>query len=641
MHKWNKRMIAMMPAMMLLAVPSTSLAMDISVHVDGRKQHYDVAPYLKDDRTLVPLRGIFESLGANVQWDAATDTITATKGDRTVRLRIGSRIVMLNGQQVELEAPPEVTDGRTMVPIRLISQALGADVKWDSLFNAVRITSADRLDKTLNLVLKKAPTSLDSLQATGSDNVDFLQQTGEGLVRLDQHGKIVPGVAESWIVEPDKRSYTFRLRDNAKWSDGTQVTAQDFEYAWKRAVDPTVDSPYSYLFWGINRAYNYNQGQGPRDDVGVRAIDDRTLKVYLGEPQTYFLQLLTGPAFFPQREASLELYNGPFKLVDWEGDRSLLLKKNENYWDHDHVQLEQVNFIVNPETQWNDTLYADGVIDRLPLNRDNYEKWDGKLGFKSTARDTVFFINFNQQGPKVLQNKNIRKALTYAVSGQALANVILHDGSYGANAFVPPSVADDNGQFFQQQEADLLQRDQNAPKAKTFLEAGMKELGLTEFPKLHLLVHDTPTSQKQGEFIRGMWREELGIDVELEYAPFKEAVQRQMKHDYDLSVAGWQGDYNDPLIFMEPFTTGDTFNDRGYSRKEFDQLIADVRKETDIEKRTALLHEAEKMLLDDLPIAPLYFTSSSFVTQPYVKGMIDHGHGALYDLKYVHIEGRN
>ena len=656
-NKWNRKTIAALTALTMLTAPSAALAADISVFVDGIGQNDEVSPYLKSGRTLVPLRGVLETLGATVSWNQAEQTAVVSKGERSVVLTVGSRAVTVNGEKGMLDIAPELRNGRLMVPFRTVLEAFGAAVKWDSVNSAVRVLSEERKDKTLNLSLSGDVHSMDSAMAANRSQLTLLQQTGEGLVRRDEFGHLVPGMAKKWDISPDGLTCTFQLREGAKWSDGSKVTARDFEYAWKRAIDPKTGSAWAFQFYGIENAQKANEGKGAVSEVGVRAIDDVTLQVTLEKPQAYFLEMLAEPVFQPQKQSFVEaagkgygtaaaktLANGPFKLADWQPERSMRLEKNEHYWDRENVSLEQVNYLVNRKPELEAILYKDGTIDRMPLDATNFDDWNGAPTFSVAPRDIVTYLEFNQQGPKLLQNAKIRRALAYAVDGQALTDIVYQDGKFGALGLVPMGLTDSEGRDFRVEGGDLMRRDINTPLvAKQLWDEGLKEVGLKNSPVLRLLNQDTVQQKKASEFMKQSWKTHLGLEVELENVPYKTKLERvHAKRDYDIVLSTWAGDFNDPMSFLEMCTTGHSYNNSNYSREEYDTLIANAKKEgTNRDSRLRLLHDAEELLIEDMPVAPLYHYRDAYLTQPYVKGWRDYGHGALYDLKYVQIEGRN
>ncbi|HEU4965716.1 MAG TPA: peptide ABC transporter substrate-binding protein [Bacilli bacterium] len=506
--------------------------------------------------------------------------------------------------------------------------------------------------QVLNLALGDEIPAMDSSIATDSIAFTMLAQTNEGLVTLDQQGKPAPGVAESWEQSEDGLTYTFHLRDNAKWSDGSNVTAQDFEYAWKRTLNPDTGAQYAFMMTWIKGGAAYNNGEADADAVQVKATDDRTLVVTLENPVPFFVQQMAFPLFFPQKKDFVEKYgdkyaaeaenmlsNGPFKMTEWVHEQSVTLEKNSDYWNADNVHLEKVNYQVVKDSAARENLYASGQIDRTSLVRDQVDQYKDSPEFYVTSELVNGYLQYNEK-VKVLTNKHVRQALTYAIDGDAYADIIYHNGSIGATGFVPKGTSNGDGGDFREDNGDLINRAENAAKAKDILAQGLEELGMDKFPNLKILMDDGDIGKKAGEFIKEQWRTKLGIDVEIENVPFKLRLQRTTERDYDIVLSLWGADYNDPMTFLDMWVTGGDFNENGYSNKEYDDLVLGAKKEVDAKKRMDALYEAEKILMEDMPVGPIFFRGAAGVSKPYVKNWVTRSYGPSYELKWVTIEGK-
>jgi oligopeptide transport system substrate-binding protein len=508
-------------------------------------------------------------------------------------------------------------------------------------------------EQVLNLYLTSEIPSLDPSLATDTIGFTVLGQVNEGLIRLDKDGNITEGVAKKWEVSPDGLTYTFHLRDDAKWSDGSPVTAKDFEFSWKRTLAPETASQYSFMMTWIKGGAEYNSGKGTADDVAVKALDDKTLEVKLVNPIPFFLEQMAFPLFFPQKEEFVKaqgdkfgadvdkaLYNGPFKLTEWVHEQSAVMEKNENYWDAKNVKLERVNYQIVKDSSALENLYLAGQIDRFSLVRDQVDRYKDTPEYSTQAELTVGYLQYNQKKVPALKNAKIRKALTYAIDADAWADVIYHNGSIGAQGFVPPGTSNGQGGEFRKDNGDLIKRKENAAKAKQLLEEGLKEAGLDKMPTLKLLLDDGDTSKKSGEFIKEQWRTNLGVDVEVENVPFKLRLQRSSQGDFDIVFSFWGADYNDPMTFLDLWITDGDFNENGYSNPKYDELIKKAQAEPDAKKRMSYLYDAEKILIEDMPVGPIVHRAIARVSRPYVKNWTPRNFGPDYDLKYVYIEGK-
>ncbi|KEO82198.1 peptide ABC transporter substrate-binding protein [Tumebacillus flagellatus] len=535
--------------------------------------------------------------------------------------------------------------------VTMLSAALvGCGSKDDASSTTDKTGAAE--PQELNLTIGDEVPSLDTVRGTDSISFTIMGQINEGLVRLDQKGKPVPAVAKEWKISDDGKTYTFTLRDDAKWSDGSKVTAQDFEYAWKRGLDPNTKSDYAFILAWIQGGDEYNSGKGSADAVAVKAKDDKTLEVTLTAPKPFFLEQLAFPTFFPEKKEFVEkagdkyggdvdkvLSNGPFKLSAWTHEQSVEIVKNDTYWDKDNVKLTKVNFQVVKDAGARENLYESGQVDRIGILEDQVDRFKDKKGEFSRRSDLATgYLDYNESN-KALANVKIRQALTYAMDGEKFSDVVYHDGSTGATGLVPTGISDGNGDF-REHNGDLIKRAENLPKAKQLLADGLKELGLTELPKLKLLCSDSSSSKKGSEFIKEQWRTNLGIDVDIELVPFKLRLQKTRSHDYDIALANWGADYNDPMTFLDMWVSGGAFNDVQYKNPKYDELIKAAQNEPDAKKRMQELYDAEKMLIGDMAIGPVYFSASSFAMKPYVKNWTPRYSGPDMDLKFTYIEGK-
>jgi oligopeptide transport system substrate-binding protein len=502
----------------------------------------------------------------------------------------------------------------------------------------------------LHLIIGDEPPTLDSSKAT--DTISFLlfNNAMEGLMRIGEDNKPIPGIAESFDVNSEGTSYTFHLRD-AKWSDGSPVTAKDFEYAWKRALDPATAATYAYIMYFIKGAEEYNTGKSTDpNSVGVKALDDKTLQVDLTAPAPFFVGLTAFGTFMPLKEEYVKtqgdkyateagnlLFNGPFVISDWAHDQSVTLAKNPNYWDANTVKLEKITFDVIKDVNTAVSLYEAGDIDRAGLSSDQVDIYKNDPNFFTTNQLATSYLAFNTT-KSPLDNVKIRHALSAAIDRQAFVDAILNNGSTPAEGYVPPGIPGLNDTF--RAESGNLIVSGDVEYAKKMLQEGLAELKLDKLPELHLLTSDSDTVKKAGEVMKEMWRQNLGVDVVLDQVPFKERLKRGREGNFDIVLSGWFADFNDPVNFLDMFVTDGGFNDPQYNNPEYDELINFSKKTPDTTARMNKLLEAEKILMRDLPIAPIYFYGSAYVLRPYVKGLVNHPFGADTDYKWAYIEGK-
>ncbi|PFR26666.1 peptide ABC transporter substrate-binding protein [Bacillus cereus] len=508
--------------------------------------------------------------------------------------------------------------------------------------------------QVLNLTDSSEIPSMDSTKATDAVSFNVMNNVMEGLYRLDKDNKATPGVAESYKKSDDGKKYTFKLNKNAKWSNGDPVTAKDFVFSWKRAIDKNTAAEYAYIMFDLKNAKAINEGKAELDTLGVKAVDDNTLEVELENPVPYFVELTSFGTFYPLNEkfmkekgdkfgleADTTLYNGPFTLSEWKHEEGWKMKKNAQYWDNKTVKLEEINVNVVKDTGTRINLYETGAIDRTGLVSEFVDKYKSSPEFYTQKTPSTFFLRLNQKRggqDTVLKNKDLRKAIAMAYDKKGLANVILNDGSVPAGYLVPAEFAKSpDGKDFRKENGEGIKTD--AKKAKEHWEKAKKELG-KDAVTVELLNYDSENAKKVGEFLKAQLEQNLpGLTVNLKNQPFKQKLDLETKQDYDLSYAGWGPDYLDPMTFIDMFVTNGSHNQTGYSNPEYDKLVEQGKGEllSKPKERWEALLKAEKILLDDVAIAPLYQRGDSIVQKPKVKGIAKHPVGGDYSYKWAYI----
>lgn len=510
--------------------------------------------------------------------------------------------------------------------------------------------SADEA-QVLNLLDGSDIPTLNPTLATDSVSFNVLNNVNEGLYRMDENDEPTPGIAESHEVSEDGKTYTFKLREGATWSNGEPVTANDFEYAWKEVLNPDNASQYAYVMSVIEGAEAYNTGEGERDAVGVKAIDDQTLEVKLTAPADYFLGLTSFGVFMPKLEsfdkeqgenfgtsAETTLYNGPFKLDSWEREQGWKMVKNEDYWDADTVKLEEINVKVVKEVSTGVNLYENGDVDRTGLTSELVAQYQDNEDFSTVVEPTIFYLQFNT-AVEALDNQKIRNAIDRAYDKAAISETLLANGSIPANFFVPKDfVTGPDGKDFREGNGDI--GGYNVEEAQKLWEEGLKELG-TDKVELELLNYDSESAKQIGEFIKGELEKNLpGMSVSIKQQPFNNKLDLENKGEFEFTFAGWGPDYQDPMTFVDLFVTDGPYNRGKWSNEEFDKLIADAKASTDSAERWKQLQDAEKIVLEESVISPVYQRGSARLTKPYVKGIVEHAFGADYSYKWASIEGK-
>lgn len=512
--------------------------------------------------------------------------------------------------------------------------------------------------QVLKLIETAEIPTMDSAITTDASSFNVLNNVNEGLYRQGPENNLVLGMAaEEPAVSEDGMTYTFNIKEEAVWSNGDPVTANDFVFAWQRLSDPETASEYSYMIDGVvKNASAILVGDKEPSELGAKAIDDKTLEVQLEKPVPYFKDLLTLPMFLPQNEAYVTelgsdyasnsdslLYNGPFELTEWDGTGlKWTMVKSESYWDAETVQLDQIDVNVVKETSTALNLYNAGDVDRMRMTGEYVTTKLGDPELLTEPTSSVFFFKFNQErnGEKTaLANENIRKAVAMSFDKQGFTDTILQNGSVPANGLVPEGLAfgPESNEDYRAENGDLLSY---APEeALEYWEAGLEELG-TDFITLEMLGDDTENSKRSLEYMQAQLESNLpGLTINLRNVPFKVRLASSSAQDYDIQLSGWGADYADPINFLEMFQSGNPNNQSGFSNEEYDALIESAQSNVDdLDARWQDLLEAEQLLMETAGIAPIYQRSYAVLEKPYVEGIAAHLTGADYSYKWASID---
>ena len=496
--------------------------------------------------------------------------------------------------------------------------------------------------------------TMDLSKATDVVSFDTLNNTMEGLYRLGKDSKIEPGLATKTKVSSDGLTYTFTLRKDAKWSNGDKVTAKDFVYSWRRTLDPKTNSQYAYLFEGIKNATDVMNGKKSTKEVGVKADGDYKLVVTLDKQIPYFKLLMGFPTFFPQNQNAVEkygskygtaskymCYDGPFNLTKWTGTNlSWSLKKSDNYWDKKNVKLDSINVKVNKSNSTAYNLYQSGKLDATSLSAEQAKQLKGQSGYTVRQAASTFYFQYNQTKPE-FQNKKIRQAISMVIDRKEFVNKVLGNGSIPSKGLVSTGLATRNGKDFADASYVKDGATVNFAKAKKLWAEGLKEIGKDSLT-FGLLSDDTDGAKKTTEFIQSAIESNLkGAKVECANVPFKTRLNRTNQGQFDVVISAWGADFADPISFLDMFTSNNSYNAGKWKNAQYDKLI-EASKSTDAgnaDKRWNDLVSAEKILIQEQGISPLYQQATAWMVKPKVKGVIYNSAGANYNFKNAYISG--
>ena len=483
------------------------------------------------------------------------------------------------------------------------------------------------------------PTTLDPAKARDLDAFSVLKMLSEGLTRIGVNEKPELALASQLSISEDQKTYTFTLK-KSQWSNGAPLTANDFVYAWRRAIDPDFPSDYASQLFLIKNGKEIKTGKIKKEELGVRALDEKTLQIELVRPTPYFLELLSFPIFFSLPEKWVEQHphfaekvkeyvsNGPFRLDQWKYDDELVLTKNKRYWDKETVHLEKVTLVMvereaellmfeRKELDW-----AGSPMSSLPVDALNRLTADGKKVVMKPFTGMVF-IRINTQKP-YLDNPDFRKALGYAVNRKEIVDHVMRSGQVPSTNFVPQTLRLSGPPCFE---------DDATEKARQCL----SQVDITEKPEITLLYCNGKRNHLKAQTLQEQWRRALGIVVKLQASEKKVYFGRLSKGDFDMALGDWVADFNDPINFLEVLKTKEQgTNKTGWENPQYTAMLERSFSIADKEERLRLLADAEKIMLDEMPIIPLDQAAMVYVYHDWVKDVFISSMGNM-ELKRARI----
>ena len=526
------------------------------------------------------------------------------------------------------------------------SSASSAAESTSSASQATEAESASAGSGTLNIMLETPVESLDPQLATDGTSFEVIADYTDGLMQMDADGAAVPACAESYEVSEDGTTYTFHLREDAVWSNGDPVTANDFVFAWQRAVDPANASEYSYMLSDIGQIVNAAEiiaGEKDVSELGVTAVDDKTLEVQLNVPVSYFLSLMYFPTYYPVNQAFFEscgdtfatspettLSNGAFVLTSYEPAATAFeLVKNEDYYDADKVQLAGLNYQVIQDSQQALMSYQNGDLDTTLLNGEQVDQVKDDPEFTSVGAGYLWYISPNIKEVPELANLNLRLAMTFALDRDSICNDVLKDGCAPTYTAVPPEFAagPDGSDFSADQTmfADACAYDPD--KALEYYEAAKTELSQDTFT-FDMVVDADDAPQKVAQVVKEQLETTLpGMTINLTIEPKKQRVEDMQNGNFQLGLTRWGPDYADPMTYLGMWVTDNSNNYGFWSNADYDAIIAECTTGdlcTDPEGRWSALYDAEKIVMDEAVIFPLYTQCNAEMVSSAVSGIEFH-----------------
>jgi oligopeptide transport system substrate-binding protein len=520
---------------------------------------------------------------------------------------------------------------------------------------------------------KDAKQVLKLPAAAQLNTIDISKSTGygqtgnvyESFYRLGKNGKAIAGLASSSKKSADGKTWTFTIRKNAKWSNGDAITAQDFVYSWRRTVNPKTSSPYAYLFEGIKNATAIVSGKEDPNKIGIKALNKRTVQIQLDSPIAYFKVLMAYPLFGPQNQKIVEkygkkygtnakysVYSGPFKISKWNGTgNKWTFVKNPDYWDKKVVKLDQINYTVVGDSSTSLDLYQNGKLDMTQLTADQVNNYAGAKDYKTYAYSYVSYLDYNQQSKnatlkKLFSNKAFRQAVSATLDRKLLAKKVVGVNTIVPTGYVSTNLASDpkTGADFAQQQKVAGADTYNASKAAKLWKQAQAETGIKS-AKMELLAGsdsgDDPATKAVVQYIKAQVEKYLpGVTVTIRMMPSASATEQRQQGNWDLALAGWGADFNDPISFLQTKTRTSSYNYGKYDSAEYNNLIAKAQgaDANNAEARWQDMVKASQVLTKDQPITPLYQSVYSWMQKTSVKGIIHNTAGTQWSYKTAYIK---
>ena len=480
----------------------------------------------------------------------------------------------------------------------------------------------------------------------------YINHDFEGLLTKDINGKIVGGSSDKWEISEDKLKYTFHIREDAKWSDGKKLTADDFVYSYRRVVDPKTASPIAYLMYYIKNAKDINMGKKPIESLGVTAVDENTLTIELENPTLYFEDILaSGGCYVPVREDIINKYgddwtwkpesyigNGAYKMTERKPDELIAFELNTNYWDYKNQVAKKINFVLIADEYISLNAVRTGDVD-FSINAPPIGEIESLIKENLMAVSDiigVYYLDLNNKD-KTLSDKRVRKALSLAIDRNYIVSNIGHGKLIAAESFVPPVVKGVEKSFREESSNFIIANNysNNIIEAKKLLaEAGYPNG--ENFPILEVKVSSGFYTTVL-EAIQDMWKNNLNIDVVVRTEESKITLPFRQSGKYQIARTSWTGDYNDPLTMLQIMTSESDINYSGFSNERYDYLINFATTSTNEKDRMEALKEAEAILFEEMPIIPFIYRTDFLVVNPKLKNYIDDPLGR-YRFNYAYIE---
>ncbi len=505
-----------------------------------------------------------------------------------------------------------------------------------------RVRPIDENKQHLRLNIHTEPPTVDSRVASDTSSIAIINMCFEGLMKRLKNGNIQPAIAHRVEISDDNLVYTFQLRE-ARWGDGKPVTAYDFEETWKTILDPNFPSGFAYELFVLKNGEEARKGVVSTDEVGVKAIGPRTLRVELKHPIPYFLELTSTPSFLAvpshlPKDTPKHHYigNGPYRIDEWKHHNYIVLKKNPLYWDQDAVTLENIHLSIIEDEMTELNMFESGELDWAgsPLSSlptDALQALAAENRLETYPMSGTYYYIFNATEPP-FDNLNLRKAFSLAINRQTIIENIVQSKQSPALSFVPPTIWKSETYF----------RDNDVEEARRLFRLALEETGLSksDLEKITLSYNSLSAHHKIAQAIQEQWYRAFGVRVKLANKEWKVFLNELTHKQFHIARLGGAASFQDSIAFLDLFRYSDSrSNYSGWTNEEYTKLISQAEETADPRKREELLHRAEKIFMEEMPITPIYYYTGTYIKKPYVKG-VDLNELSHANFKFAYLETR-
>ena len=511
----------------------------------------------------------------------------------------------------------------------------------------VSAAPVDAERQSITIAMTQEPPNLNSMRSTDLVSYFLLGHISEGLLRYDRRGKLAPGVAKDWQVEEDRM--VFHLREDARWSDGSPVTAHDFVYTWRRINDPEEAAPFAAIMYPIRNAEAIQKGEKPVNELGVYAQDARTLVVELERPCGYCLSLMPHGTFFPIKqsfhelkgeaygsEAAHLLSNGPFELTEWVHESRLVLRKNLDYWNRDQISLNEIEVAyITSDNRTRLNLFRDGQIAFARLGGETVkDAVDQGMRLRTFLSGGVAYIAFNMREGRVMANKPLRQAMQAAFDTDEYVNQVIAIPGYKPTSTLFPSWLKGNERgFLDEYPPQVI--DRGEARAKSLVADVRAALG--EIPPVTILTVSSPTGAKVAEYIQGVLKQSLGLEALVDQQTFKQFLSKSRQGEFDIILSSWYPDFDDIVTYADLLGSYNANNRGRFASDDYDRWLGVLQRSVVPKERFEAAAELQRIIIEEVPVLPTAETGSAYLVHPKLKGMVRRVIGQDPDFTFARV----